>query len=80
MDGDADNLSAGQCWRFNTAHGFEDARLIIGAIVSPSAGERIVCFTVTRAPTTIENGVKSEAMISFIPMAEVCVSRHHYRA
>lgn len=63
-------LSAGQCWQFNTSHGFEDARAIIGAIVSPSSGPRIICFTVTRAPTTLENGTKGEAMISFIPMAE----------
>ena len=59
-----------QSWQFNTSHGFDDARVVIGAIVSPSRGDRIVCFSVTRAPTTLDNGIKSEAMISFIPMAE----------
>jgi len=70
MTGDTQKLSAGQNWQFNTSHGFDDARAIIGAIVSPSSGARIVCFSVTRAPTTLDDGSQSEAMISFIPMAE----------
>lgn len=64
------DLVAGQSWQFNATHGFDDARLIIGALVSLGDGKRIVCFSVTRAPTTLEGGVQSEAMISFIPMAE----------
>ncbi len=70
MTGDTQQLAAGQNWRFNASHGFDDARVIIGAIVSPSAGERIVCFSVTRAPTTLDDGTETDAMISFIPMAE----------
>jgi len=70
MSGTLEQLRAGQSWQFNTSHGFDDARAIIGAIVSPSSGPRIVCFAVTRAPTTLDDGSKSEAMISFIPMAE----------
>ncbi len=70
MTGDAQQLSAGQSWQFNTSHGFDDARAIIGAIVSPSGGERIICFSVTRAPTTLDDGTETDAMISFIPMAE----------
>lgn len=68
--GDADTLAAGQRWQFDTSHGFDDARLIIGALVSPGGGERIVCFSVTRAPAIVDGGEMSEAMISFVPMTE----------
>lgn len=67
---DAVQIAAGQCWQFDTSHGFDDARIIIGALVTPQQGERIICFTVTRAPTTLDGGIASDAMISFIPMTE----------
>lgn len=70
MAGPNEPINAGQRWCFDTSYGFDDARAIVGAIVSPSSGERIVCFSVTRAPTTLDDGSKSEAMISFIPMTE----------
>lgn len=65
-----DALSAGQRWTFDATHGFDDARIIIGAIVSTGSSERIVCFSVTRAPTTLEGGAHGETAISFIPMSE----------
>ncbi|MCH9765689.1 MAG: hypothetical protein K0U34_06830 [Alphaproteobacteria bacterium] len=70
MIGDAEHLAAGQSWRFNATHGFDDARIIIGALVTLPAGGRIVCFSVTRAPTKLSDGTIAEAMISFVPMAE----------
>lgn len=74
-----EQLAAGQCWTFDTSHGFDDARIIIGALVSPASGERIICFSVTRAPTVVDGGVQTDAMISFIPITESAF-RHSVRA
>lgn len=70
-----DALRAGQRWTFDATHGFSDARIVIGAIVSTGGGERIICFGVTRAPTTLDGGIQGEAVISFIPMAESAFKR-----
>ena len=69
MAGETTHLEAGQNWRFHAPQGFEDARIIIGAIVTPTVGDSIVCFSVSRAPCTGAGGVLTDAMISLIPMS-----------
>ena len=64
-----DTFAAGQQWTFDTPPGFEDARLVIGAVLRFDNREPIVCCSVLRAPRRTPDGHVEPVDIPFIPFA-----------
>lgn len=63
-------LAAGQCWTYRAPEGFEESRLVIGAIASFAGSARIVCCMVTGAPRRLPDGSVDRVTIPFLPMTE----------
>lgn len=71
----AQAFQAGQVWSYAAPEGFEDSRLLIGAILSFEDGERVVCCSVDRAPQKLGDGTLGRMSIPFLPMAEKAFAR-----
>ncbi len=69
------SFSAGQFWRFRAPEGFEDSRVLIGAVASFSAGQRVFCCAVTEAPKRQSDGTIARVAIPFLPMTEDALVR-----
>lgn len=63
-------LAAGQRWAYRSPEGFEDSRLVIGAIVKFDGRSSIICCSVTGAPYQQPDGQMAAADIPFIAISE----------
>lgn len=63
-------LAAGQSWTYRAPPGYEASRLIIGALVSFAASQRVVCAAAMGAPGRPHAGAGEVVMIPFLPMTE----------
>lgn len=62
------SYATGQLWTYKAPEGFENSRIVIGAVATCTDDSRIICFSVSNAPA---NGSRSETTtIPFIPMRE----------
>ncbi len=61
---------AGQRWTYRTPEGFEDSRLLIGAVVRFDDHAPIFCCAVTDAPRRCADGTLEAVTIPFLPMSE----------
>ena len=68
-------FQAGQVWSYAAPEGFENSRLLIGAILSFEDGERVVCCSVEGAPQKLGDGRLARKTIAFLPMAEDAFAR-----
>ncbi|MEO1207016.1 MAG: hypothetical protein AAFV45_11850 [Pseudomonadota bacterium] len=59
-----------QRWAYRSPAGFEASRLVIGAIVSWSDEDRIICASVSGAPRREPDGTLTAVTIPFLPMTE----------
>jgi hypothetical protein len=66
----ATDFRAGQRWTYRAPEGFENSRIVIGAIVSFEDGERVVCCSVEGAPQREPDGSVGRVLIPFLPMTE----------
>lgn len=64
------SLAAGQQWTYNAPQGFENSRIVIGAIANCGEQGRIICFSVLNAPYQAEDGSFQPVTLLFIPMTE----------
>lgn len=62
------SFRAGERWTYRTPAGFEQSRIIIGAVVSFTDREPIVCCAVRDAPRRCADGGIEAATIPFLPM------------
>ncbi len=69
----ADELTSGQLWHYPAPEGFEDSRILIGAIEPYENGDDIVCIMVLNAPVPRRNGLISRATIPFLPFSKSAV-------
>lgn len=63
-------FAAGQSWSYRAPDGFDSSRIIIGAAVTFSSGQRILCCSVTHAPRRLANGAMEMVTIPFLPLSE----------
>lgn len=63
-------LKAGQVWRYHAPEGFEQSRLVIGAIATFADQRRIVCVSVNEAPQRHPDGSIAAMNIAFLPLSE----------
>ena len=66
----ADGYSVGQSWKYEAPRGFEDSRIIIGAILTFASHEPVICASVTSAPMKDENGNVQPLTIPFLPFSK----------
>jgi len=63
-------LAAGQRWAYRSPEGFEDSRIVIGAIVKFEGRSSIICCSVNGAPRQTPNGSSEKTDIPFIALSE----------
>lgn len=63
-------VATGQKWTYRAPAGFEQSRVIVGAILSFEEGEPIVCCSVSGAPRRLPCGTVDRVTIPFLPMTE----------
>jgi hypothetical protein len=63
-------LAAGQRWTYRAPPGFEDTRLVIGAIVTFDSGRTVICCSVFNAPPDSPQSGIQAVNIPFLPLAE----------
>ena len=66
----ADSYTVGQSWIYEAPRGFEQSRIIIGAILTFASHEPVICASVTDAPMTNENGELQPLTIPFLPFSK----------
>lgn len=67
-------FAAGQEWSYRAPAGYENSRIVIGAVATCSSGP-IICFSVLNAPRAGENGATELVTIPFVPMQEAAFAR-----
>lgn len=66
-----DDIAAGQSWKYRAPAGFEESRLVVGAIVRFEKGENIVCCSVNNLPRKVNGGDALETIsVPFLPLTE----------
>lgn len=68
-------FAAGQSWRYPTLEGFEDSRILIGAVASFGSGQRVLCCAVTKAPERQPDGSIACVEIAFLPMTQEALAK-----
>lgn len=68
-------FSAGQSWSYLAPEGFEASRILIGAVASFSAGQRVLCCAITDAPERQADGSIARVEIPFLPITEEAFAR-----
>lgn len=63
-------FKAGQSWRYDAPEGFQDSRIVIGAIASFSSDTRILCCAVLAAPERQADGTTRAVTVPFLPISE----------
>jgi hypothetical protein len=67
---DTEPIAAGQSWKYRAPQGYEDSRIVVGAIVHFEKGESVVCCSVHNVPRKV-NGSSSETItLPFLPLTE----------
>lgn len=64
------NFAAGQRWTYRAPPGFEASRIVIGAVVSFGAHDRVVCAAVAGAPRRLPDGTMDTVNIAFLPFSQ----------
>ena len=64
----APEFRAGDRWRYRAPAGFEQSRMLIGAVVSFADAEPIVCCAVVEAPRLLPDGTVDSVNIPFLPL------------
>ena len=59
---------AGERWRYRAPEGFEQSRILIGAVASFAGIEPIVCCAVLDAPRLLPDGRIDRITIPFLPL------------
>ena len=70
-----DQFAAGQRWTYAAPAGFEQSRLVIGAILEFAGEEPIICCMVTSAPQRNPQGGTDCVTIPFLPMTRDAFAR-----
>ena len=73
MNEPATPFAAGQVWGYRAPEGFETSRLMIGAVVSFSAGRPVFCCAVTQAPERRPDGSIARVTIPFLAITEAAL-------
>ncbi len=60
----------GQSWIYEAPKGFEESRIIIGAILTFAGHEPVICAAVTGAPMKNETGDVHPLTIPFLPFSK----------
>ncbi len=60
--------SAGDAWTYRTPQGYEASRLVIGAHLTFTEHEPVLCCAVTNAPVRQKDGSHQPGTIAFLPM------------
>lgn len=63
------DFSAGQSWSYRAPEGFESSRIIIGAVVTFTGDQHILCCSITHAPRRRGDGSLEMVTIPFLPMS-----------
>lgn len=63
-------FAAGQSWTYRAPQGFEASRIVIGAVVTFSGDQRIICCSVVHAPRRRPDDTVDTVTIPFLPMSE----------
>ena len=63
------SFRAGERWTYGTAPGFEQSRIVIGAVVTFTDREPVISCAVTEVPRRCPDGHIETATIPFLPMA-----------
>ena len=66
----ADAYHVGQSWTYEAPKGFEQSRIIIGAILTFAHHEPVICASVTDAPMRADSGDLQPLTIPFLPFSE----------
>lgn len=64
------HYAVGQVWRYRAPEGFENSRIVIGAIATFADQRRIICVCVTDAPQHLADGPPGHMAVAFLPMSE----------
>lgn len=64
------NFETGQQWTYRAPADFARSRIVIGAVLTFSGHEPVVCCAVTEAPRRLANGQIDRVTIPFLPFAE----------
>lgn len=62
------DFQAGERWSYRTVTGYEDSRLVVGAVLRFTEDEPIVCCAVTGAPRKLPDGRLDTVTIPFLPI------------
>lgn len=62
-------FAAGQSWTYRAPEGFESSRMVIGAVVTFTNDEKILCCSVTHAPRRRADGSLEAVSIPFLPLS-----------
>lgn len=63
-------FKVGQSWSYRAPKGFENSRMIIGALATFNETERVICASVIAAPRDTDDGRIEAVTIPFLPMSE----------
>lgn len=63
-------ITAGQRWTYRTPAGFEESRILVGAVVSFADSEPVICCMVTGAPRRLPDATVDAVTIPFLPMSQ----------
>ncbi|MGE0024147.1 MAG: hypothetical protein AB7S70_11025 [Hyphomicrobium sp.] len=66
----SEDIATGQSWRYRAPEGFEESRLVVGAIVRFERGENIVCCSVSKLPRKLNGAAHETITLPFLPLTE----------
>lgn len=67
------SFELGQSWSYRAPSGFEESRIVIGAILTFHDHEPVVCCAVNAAPRRLADGRIDRVTIPFLPMSEAAL-------
>lgn len=65
-----EKYAVGQAWTYEAPRGFENSRIVIGAILTFASHEPVICSLVTGAPMVNEGGEIEALTIPFLPFSK----------
>ncbi len=66
----SNEYAVGQVWTWPIPEGFEDSRIIIGAVETLEDGEEVICIAATAAPVPRREGKVARMTIPFLPFSK----------
>lgn len=67
-------FAAGERWSYRPPRGFEDSRIVIGAVVSFTDHEPVICCAVQGAPRRLPDGRIESVTIPFLPISATALA------